>query len=137
VNTLLLDTATWDLVVDSAGNIAVATEPYSLAQDAASACRLFQSELWYDVDQGVPYFQAPILGAMPPLSLLRKSYEVAALGVPDVETVKVFIQSIGRDRVVSGQVQVTGPATSPVQKTAVATFTAPTFPLQNTIPGFG
>src|SRR5258707_280990 len=107
MNTLLLDTATWDLVVDSAGNIALATEPYALAQDAASACRLFQGELWYDINQGIPYFQAPILGAMPPLSLLRKSYEPAALGAPDVESFKVFIAAIGGARVVSGQVQVT------------------------------
>lgn len=32
-STLLLDTLAWDLAVDAAGNIAVATEPYSLAQD--------------------------------------------------------------------------------------------------------
>lgn len=117
MNTLLLDTKTWDLCVDSAGNIALATAPYALAQDAASACRLFLGELWFDVNQGVPYPQS-ILGQMPPLSLLRKSYERAALGVPDVQTVKVFVAAITRDRVVSGQVQVTGPG----PQTAAASF---------------
>ena len=104
-NTLLLDTETWDLVVDSNGDIAMATAPYSLAQDAASACRLFQGELWYDVNQGVPYWQS-ILGQMPPLALLKAKYEAAAKSVPDVDNVNVFIATITRDRVVSGQVQI-------------------------------
>jgi hypothetical protein len=106
MNTLLLDQVTWDLVVDSFGNIAMAQPPYALAQDAASACRLFEGELWYDTTQGVPYWQS-ILGQMPPLALLRAEYEAAAKSVPDVVSVKVFIAAITRDRVVSGQVQIT------------------------------
>ena len=133
MNTLLLDTVTWDLVVDSSGNIAMATEPYALAQDAASACKLFQGELWYDTDQGIPYFQAPILGAMPPLSLIRKNYERAANGVPDIESVKVFIAAIGRDRVLSGQVQVTSSkaATTGKVPASVAAPTSSPVSLQN------
>ncbi len=104
-NTLLLDTVTWDLVADSNGNIAMASEPYALAQDAASACKLFKTELWYDTTQGVPYWQS-ILGVMPPLALLKSSYEAAAKSVPDVESVRVFIATITRDRVVTGQVQI-------------------------------
>jgi len=114
--TLLLDTVTWDLVVDSSGNIAMATEPYSLAQDAASACRLFQGELWYDTTQGVPYFQA-ILGQMPPLAYLKARYVAAAQTVPDVLSVNVYIAAITANRVVSGQIQITGP-----KGTSVATF---------------
>lgn len=117
MDTLLLDTITWDLVVDSNGNIAKAQAPYSLAQDAASACRLFQGELWYDVNQGVPYWQN-VLGQMPPLALLKSYYETAAKTVPDVLGVRVFIAAITRDRIVSGQVQVTGPGT----QTAAASF---------------
>ena len=106
--TLLLDTVLWDLCVDSNGNIAVASEPYALAQDAASACRLFEGELWYDTTQGIPYWQA-ILGQMPPLAYLKAKYVAAALSVPDVKSAQVFIATITRDRVVSGQVQITGP----------------------------
>ena len=116
-STLLLDTVTWDLVVDANGNIAMAQEPYALAQDAASACRLFEGELWYDVTQGVPYWQS-ILGQMPPLALLKAKYVAAAKSVPDVVSVNVFIASITRDRVISGQVQITGPG----QQTSVASF---------------
>jgi len=69
LNTLLLDQTAWDLVIDSNGNIAMASPPYSLAQDVASAIKLFQGELWYDTSKGIPYFNE-ILGHMPPLSLL-------------------------------------------------------------------
>jgi hypothetical protein len=107
-NTLLLDISTWDLCVDSFGNIAVAQEPYALAQDAASQCRLFLNELWYDTTQGVPYFQE-ILGQMPPLALLRAHYRAAALLVPGVQSASVFIANIDRTRVLTGQVQIKGP----------------------------
>lgn len=109
MNTLLLDTVTWDLVVDNNGNIAMAKEPYALAQDVATACRLFQGELWYDTRQGVPYWQS-ILGQMPPLAFLRAKYQQAAMTVPDVKTTNIFIASITQDRVVTGQVQITGPS---------------------------
>ena len=105
-NTLLLDTVKWDLCVDSNGNIALATPPYSLAQDAACACRLFEGELWYDTIQGIPYWQS-ILGQMPPLSLLKAAFIAAAQGVPGVASAEVFITNITSDRVLSGQVQIT------------------------------
>ena len=52
--TLLLTPQTWDLTVDASNNIAVAAEPYALAQDAASAIRLFQGEDYYDTTRGIP-----------------------------------------------------------------------------------
>lgn len=107
-STLLLDTATWDLTVDAAGNIAVASEPYSLAQDAASAIRLFAGELFYDTTQGIPYF-SQILGQAPPLSLVKAYFVNAAMTVPGVVSAKCFITSWS-DRVLSGQVQITDSA---------------------------
>ena len=38
-------------------NIAVADEPYALAQDAASAIRTFIGECYYDTTKGLPYFE--------------------------------------------------------------------------------
>lgn len=107
-NTLLLDTETWDLVVDASGNIAMATNPYALAQDAASAIRLFQGELWYDTTQGVPYF-ADVLGHLPPLPLLKSLLVDAAKTVPGVVAAACFISGIS-GRSVTGQVQVTDQA---------------------------
>lgn len=122
-NTLLLDIQTWDLTVDSFGNIAVASEPYALAQDAASQCRLFLGELWYDTTQGIPYFQE-ILGQMPPLAYLRSQYEIAASLVPDVTTATIFIASITQDRILTGQVQITSPQTATAGAQAVANFSS-------------
>lgn len=102
--TLLLDVGAWDLVLDASGNLAIAGPPYSLAQDAASAIRLFQGELWYDVTQGVPYWQR-ILGKWPPLSLMKAKFTAAALTVPGVVSAQCFIASI-TERKVTGQVQI-------------------------------
>ena len=103
MKTLLLDTVAWDLVLDVAGNVAVASNPYALAQDAASAIRLQQGELWYDTRQGVPY--GSILGYAPAVRLMKAKFVAAALTVPDVVAAKCYISSIV-GRKVSGQVQV-------------------------------
>ena len=72
MNTLLLDTVAWDLVLDSNGNIALAQPPYATAQDVASAIRLFLGELWYDQTQGVPYWQQ-FLGFNPTTSQIAQN----------------------------------------------------------------
>lgn len=102
-NTLLLDQSAWDLVIDASGNIAMAQAPYSIAQDVASAVRLFLGELWYDQTQGIPYWTR-ILGKLPPASLLVELINQAARSVPDVVTAQTFITSFTR-RGVSGQIQ--------------------------------
>jgi hypothetical protein len=61
VRSLLLSRPAWDLVLDASGNIAVASAPYAIAQDAASAIRLFAGEHWYDTAQGIPCF-SQVLG---------------------------------------------------------------------------
>lgn len=102
-NTLLLDQQKWDLVLDSAGNIALATPPYALAQDVASAVRLFAGELWYNTTLGIPYFEE-ILGHLPPLSLLTGYIENAARTVPGVVTAQCIISSFN-SREIGGQIQ--------------------------------
>lgn len=104
-STLLLDTVTWDLLTDINGNIAVAEAPYQLAQDSASAIKLFLGELWWDATRGVPYW-AQILGKSPPISLMKTKFVNAALTVPGVTYAKCFISGI-TDRGATGQVQVT------------------------------
>lgn len=103
--TLILDIIKWDLLVDSAGNIAVASNPYSEAQDAASAIKTFQGEVYYNTLLGVPYW-ASILGQAPPVSLMKSNWVAAALTVPNVVAAVCFITSF-INRKVSGQVQIT------------------------------
>ena len=102
-NTLLLDQAAWDLVIDSSGNIAMAAPPYALAQDVASAVRLFLGELWYDTTQGIPYFES-VLGHLPPISLLKGLIENAALTVSGVVSARCVISAFN-SRTISGQIQ--------------------------------
>ena len=105
LSTMLLDTVAWDLVLDSNNNIALASSPYAVAQDVASAIRTFQGELWYDTAQGVPYWQE-LLGKNPTSSQITAAFNAAALTVPGVATVNTVITSVA-GRKVSGQVQFT------------------------------
>lgn len=106
-STLLLDPKTWDLLVDGSRNIAVAAEPYALAQDAGSAIKLFRGEDYYDTTRGVPYWEE-ILGRWPPLRVMKSLWVAAALTVPNVKSAACFISAF-IDRRIIGQVQVTGP----------------------------
>lgn len=102
---MLLDRSTWDICKDAKGNIAVADDPYAVAQDAASALRLFKGECWYDTTRGVPYFEQT-LGRSPPLGVLKASFVKAALSVPEVTAARAFILGVD-NRTVTGQVQLT------------------------------
>ena len=88
MDTLLLDTAQWDLVVDGTGNIAMASVPYALAQDVASAIKTFAGEVYYDTTIGVPYF-ATILGQTPSVAYFQQQMIDAALTVPGASTSEV------------------------------------------------
>lgn len=117
-STLLLDQSTWDLVIGSDGNIAVASEPYSLAQDAASAIKTFRGEVYWDTTIGVPYM-TDILGRNPSIARLKSLFVAAALTVPGVASAQCFISAItGRE--LTGQIQVTSRETGEV---SAVTFT--------------
>lgn len=104
MKTLLLDTKTWDLCLDSGRNIAVAQAPYQLAQDVASAIRTFLGEVWYDDTLGVDYF-GQILGRTPPLAILQALLVKAALSVTGVVSAQCVINSFDNaTRTVVGQV---------------------------------
>jgi hypothetical protein len=105
MRTLALDIDTWDLVKDSHGNIAVADVPYALAQDAASAIKLFAGELWYDTTKGIPYFDA-VFGQAPALENIRGLLVGAALTVPGVARAVVYFSDF-TGRTLTGQVQIT------------------------------
>ncbi len=104
MTTLLLDRTYWDLALDASGNLALASGAYALAQDAASAIRLFKNEYWYDTTIGIPYFQQ-ILGENPPLELIRAQFQDAALSVPGVTTAVVYFSGFSGGQL-SGQVQI-------------------------------
>jgi hypothetical protein len=102
MNSMLLDRTAWDLVLDASGNWAMGSNPYAIAQDVASAIKLFLGELYYDTTKGIPYFQQ-ILGQWPPLALVRTRIEAAALTVPEVVQARCVITAF-EGRIISGQV---------------------------------
>ena len=91
MNTLLLDVGLWDLTLDADGNIAVAAEPYALAQDVASACRTVLGEVYYNVSLGVDYF-GQLFGKTPPAAIFQEQFVAAALTVPDVVSLCVRLR---------------------------------------------
>lgn len=103
--TLLLNLDEWDVCLDAVGNWAVATEPYSQAQDVSSAARVFSGEAYYDTSLGVPYFSEG-LGRYQPSQILRARIQLAALTVPGVVDATAVL-STARDRTMSGQIQFT------------------------------
>lgn len=105
MKTLLLDNSKWDLLTDAAGNIAVASEPYALAQDVSSALKLFLGELWYNISKGIPYF-TEILGQTPPVTYFQELMVQAALTVPGVAAAECTIEAF-ENRTVTGQVAFT------------------------------
>lgn len=54
MKTLALDNS-WDVFVDSIGNLATIDENARLAQDVASSVRVFKGELPFDIERGVNY----------------------------------------------------------------------------------
>lgn len=101
--TLLLDTAVWDLVLDASGDIALADQPYSLAQDVASACRTFLSEMIYATNIGVPYLTT-ILGKQPSVAYVKAQLVTAALTVAGVVNPVAYVTG-DVSRQLTGQIQ--------------------------------
>lgn len=104
-STLYVNPLTWDLDIDVNGNIAVATGPYALAQDAAGAIKTFAGEVYYDKTLGIDHLKK-ILGHSPSIALLKALFEAAALTVPGIVSAAVVITSL-TGRTVAGQVRVT------------------------------
>lgn len=107
MNSLALDPVTWDLVTDAAGNLAMVSGAARLAQDVATAIRTYAGEVIYDTTLGIRWFQ-DILGQAPNLALIKSDCEAAALTVPGVQSVQVFITGLSATGQLSGQVQITG-----------------------------
>lgn len=105
MSSLYINPLTRDLDIDAAGNIAVATGAYALAQDAACAIKTRLGEVYYETTLGID----GILGESPSATLIKSKLVAAALSVDGVASAQVFITS-WVNRVVTGQVQISDTA---------------------------
>ncbi len=104
MNTLFLLPDTWDLTLDSSGNIAIASDVYQQAQDIASACRVFRNDMYFNQNDGIPY-QESILGKSSyPLGLYQSELRQAALSVNGVVSAKIAFNKV-ENRVLSGMIE--------------------------------
>lgn len=103
--TLLLDPETWDIGLDAKGNIATVQNPYSCAQDAATACALFQGENFYDVTIGIPY-STNVLGEHPGIGAIQTWLENEALRLPYIRQASAIIFTDDTNRTASGEINV-------------------------------
>jgi hypothetical protein len=104
-NSLSLNIGTWDIHLNSHGNLAIVNGKSRVAQDVACACRLFTDEAIFQVNRGVPYFKMA-LGQKPNQQLVNTHIRDIALSVPDVEDAQVVFYDF-KDRTLSGEVLIT------------------------------
>jgi len=105
MRSLAIDQDTWDLMLDSSGQIAVTSGAYAIAQNVANATRLFTNDAWYDRQRGIPHFLLE-LGHKPSLSVVRNRFRQAALSVEGVIDADVQIEGI-TDREMTGSIELT------------------------------
>lgn len=105
-DTIYLNPDNWDLALTTSYDIAIANPPYSVAQDAASACRLWEGEYIYDITKGIPY-ETDVLGQLLPSNVLSSFYNKAAQDVPGVASVSTLLNFNRETRMLSGQINLT------------------------------
>jgi hypothetical protein len=106
MSTMGLNYSTWDLALDSSGNWLILSDGLDIAQDVASAIKLFLGELYYDVTAGVPYFNSVFGPAYTP-SVVQNLVQLAALTVPAVAEANVTITKFDYiQRILTGTVAV-------------------------------
>ena len=72
MKTIFLNPRTWDLDLDTQGNIAIATDEYQQAQDIASSCRVFLGDDYYNKDDGIPYLEEIMGKSGYPMALYQR-----------------------------------------------------------------
>ncbi|ELY2767206.1 hypothetical protein C3O72_02885 [Cronobacter sakazakii] len=104
--TMQLDVSTWDLTLDGNGNIAIADESYSVAQDVASACLVFSGECYYDTTLGIPW-KTDVLGKRPTPSFIQQKLQSEALKLPIVDQALANVFFDKNTRSMRGTIRVT------------------------------
>ena len=103
MRTLFLLPSTWDLCLDTSGNIAIATDTYQQAQDIATSCRVFLGDDYYNLTDGIPYVEE-ILGKTDyPIALYQRNLYDRSMLVDGIVTVEVKLNPLN-NRILTGDI---------------------------------
>lgn len=102
-NTLFLLPTEWDICLDVAGNIAIATDEYQQAQDISSSCRVFLGDDYYSTQDGIPYLEEIMGKNSYPLALYQRNLHDRAMLVDGVVSVDVQFKEF-QNRLLSGAI---------------------------------
>ena len=87
----------WDLHVTPSGDLPVAFDAYSIAQNVANAFLLFTKDAWYFPEKGIAHFLIE-LKKEPMLNVLKSRLRKAALNVKGVKDCEISLLNLeGRD----------------------------------------
>lgn len=106
MKTLFLMPDTWDLAIDSQGNLAIATDTYQQAQDIASSCRVFYGDDYYNKNDGIPYLESIMGKSNYPVALYQRHLHDRSMLVDGVVSVDIKLLQL-KDRVQSGTIEFT------------------------------
>ena len=104
--TLFLLPDTWDLTLDTNGNIATATSTYQRAQDIASKCRVFTKDLYYQQSSGIPYSESILGRNTYPIGLYQSELYKNGMSVDGVVSVNIKLNQLS-DRKLTGMIEFT------------------------------
>ena len=104
-DTLQLDPATHDLMLDGSNNLAIQHASAAIAQDVASVALTYSGECWFDTSLGIPYMQV-MLGQNLNPALFSSIYDAAALTVPNVVAAQTSFNALTPERKITGTVKV-------------------------------
>jgi hypothetical protein len=104
---LKLNILSWDLDVDSSGNLALSNEgDETIAQDVAVAVRVWLGESYFDTTFGVPYRE--ILAQRPAQELVMSLIADTAKTAAGVESIDVELDSYDKSRILTGKINING-----------------------------
>lgn len=106
MDTIKLNSDNWDLELDASGNMYAVDGNERLAQDVATACRVWRGEALADIEFGVPY--RDIMGNRPALSLISAYLGETALTVTDVTEIEIDLQNADNERLMTGSILING-----------------------------
>lgn len=91
-STMILDVRDWDILLDSAGNWAVADPPYAPFQDSASSAKVIKGEAYITPSRGVAY--PDFFKNNTPSTIWKSAIEKEMLRTPGVVDASVIFSGL-------------------------------------------